>query len=270
MALATWAAYKSKLEEAPVFPAYIGQAAASATIGNFISTMRIRGFATPGASAVCNKDTAGALFLPRHWSGADVMRLLQARAASPSAFGSLILIDVLVRQGGLSGTVTTEQTTNLPTTALPRYTDGVGVMAAIDIHTTVGTTGTTISARYTNTVPTGSRNTPSVAFGATNFREQDKFIVLPLQSGDLGIQSVEGVTVLATTGTAGAFGITLFKPLAILPYVHPGSNQNEPGSVLNWLNGLPPAALHQDACLAILSTATSISTYQLDLRMGKE
>ena len=36
----------------------------------------------------------------------------------------------LVQSGGMSGTVTTEQTTGLPTVALSRYTNGDGIMAA--------------------------------------------------------------------------------------------------------------------------------------------
>lgn len=119
--------------------------------------------------------------------------------------------------GGLSATVTTPQgAPNLPTAALTRYTSGVGVWAAITIYTQIGTTATTVSVSYTNQNGDPGRISPLVLFGATGFRETNRLIVLPFQDGDTGVRSVETVTVTATTGTAGLFGITLFRPLYVI------------------------------------------------------
>jgi hypothetical protein len=115
--------------------------------------------------------------------------------------------------GGLNGTVTTEQTTNLPTAALTRHTGGDGVFIGISINSAVGTTATTISVRYTNQAGTPNRVSTITSFGGTGFRDAGRLILIPLEAGDTGVRSVEGVTLTATTGTAGNFGVCLFKPL---------------------------------------------------------
>ena len=135
-----------------------------------------------------------------------------------SSFGAsgIILVDLLNVSGGLSGTVTTAQTTNLPTAALTRHTTGEGVMAGIVIYQVLGTTATTITISYTNSSGVGSRTSTATSFGATGFREVGLLIPIPLQAGDTGVQSIESVTVTATTGTVGNFGVCLFKPLAMI------------------------------------------------------
>jgi len=47
---------------------------------------------------------------------------------------------------------------------------------------------------------------------------------MSLADGDTGVRSVEGVTVAATTGTAGNFGVTLFKPIFMMPMHGIGQN----------------------------------------------
>jgi hypothetical protein len=126
---------------------------------------------------------------------------------------SLVAIDLLNVSGGLNGTVTTEQTTNLPTAALTRYTGGDGVFIGIVIYAAVGTTATTISVRYTNQAGTPNRVSTVTGFGGTGFRDFGRLIQIPLKADDTGVRSVEGVTLTATTGTAGNFGVCLFKPL---------------------------------------------------------
>lgn len=167
---------------------------------------------------------------------------------------SLILCDRLSHQGGLSGIVTTAQTTNLPTAALTRYTTGDGVWLGVEIYTAVGATGTTITASYTNQAGTAGRTTRAVVFGGTGFNNLSRMILLPLADGDTGVQSVQSVTVLATTGTAGAFGVTLFKPLLVLP-VGAGAETFK-RHVLN--NGfMPLVEVLDDACLFWVTVVSS-------------
>ena len=116
----------------------------------------------------------------------------------------------------MSGIVTTAQTTNLPTAALTRYTNGVGVQIGLTIYAAIGATGTTVTATYTNESGGSGRVTPLTNLGGASFNTARRFITLPLQSGDTGVQSVQNVTVTATTGTAGNFGVTLYKPLVML------------------------------------------------------
>lgn len=164
-----------------------------------------------------------------------------------------LLYDRLSHQGGLDGTVTTEQTTNLPTAALTRYTDGVGVMAALEIYTQIGSTATTATINYTNQAGTAARTSKAIVFGGTNRRNVTCFLMFPLQDADTGVRSVEGVTLAASTLTAGAFGVTLFKPLIFLPFATAASAS----SCVPHLNmmiggGFSMPALQGTPCLAVL------------------
>jgi hypothetical protein len=160
---------------------------------------------------------------------------------------AMVLCDILSVQGGLSGTVTTEQTTNLPTAALTRHTSGAGVMIGLHIHTAVGSTGTTASVRYTDAANGASRTTKDVVFGSSTANVAGQVIICPLQDGDKAPVSVEGVTLAATTGTAGAFGVVLFKPLAFLNEVGGTNSQREPYK--NFLEAASSASPGTDACL---------------------
>jgi hypothetical protein len=169
--------------------------------------------AIPTTSVALDKTSDNAIGpIPNATSGK--LQIIGGRFNTGSQAGATaVAIDLLNVSGGLSGTVTTEQTTNLPTAALARHTGGDGVFIGIVIYTIVGTTATTISVRYTNQAGTSSRASPVTSFGGTGFREAGRLIQIPLQDGDTGVRSVQGVTVTATTGTAGNFGVCLFKPL---------------------------------------------------------
>ena len=80
---------------------------------------------------------------------------------------------------------------------------------------------------------------------------------MALADGDLGVRSVESVTVTATTGTAGNFGITLFKPLIALP-VPMSSYLLTYDSILGMCGNMPQVV--NNACLYALSYATTTAT----------
>lgn len=172
----------------------------------------------PTTAVACNKSTIGALNADINDSSGS-NRLLVAGATVANHFGeypSFLLIDRLSHQGGLTSNIASAQTTNLPTAALTRYTNGVGVMIAITIYSQIGTGQGTITATYTNQAGTGSRVTPAVLFPRTSVtgRSAPQVTLLPLQQGDTGVRSVQSVTLSANNGN-GTFGVTLFKPLAV-------------------------------------------------------
>jgi len=137
-------------------------------------------------------------------------------AAGGFSQGCYIVIDRLSHQGGLNATSITEQTTNLPTAALPRYTDGNGVMMALEIYTQVGATSANIVVNYTNQSGASS-TTPTIQIGATGYREAGRVLIPSLAPGDTGVKAVNSVQLTSTTGTAGNFGVVLFKPLFLIP-----------------------------------------------------
>ena len=186
-------------------------------------------------------------------NSAAVQRLAQVEAslggildATVLSSGVVIICDRLSHQGGLSGTVTTGQTTNLPTAPLTRYTDGVGVMAALEIYTAVGSTSTTVRASYTNELGISGKITSLTAFGGGGQQEVGRFLILSLANSDRGVRSIESVTLSASTGTAGNFGVTLFKPLFIMPIQLAGYRMLF-DSILGMCGNVPQ--VFNDACL---------------------
>lgn len=132
---------------------------------------------------------------------------------------TLIVADLLNISGGLSAIVTTEQTTNLPTAPLTRYTDGKGVFAGLIIWGTIGATVATVSINYTNQDGISeqiSRLSSFPSSTSTGDRNQGRIYLIPLAPGDTGVRSVKSVTLSPSTGTAGNFGVILFKPLAMM------------------------------------------------------
>jgi hypothetical protein len=214
--------------------------------------------ATPATSVAPTSATLGALGQLNPATGQ--LSIIGARFSALNP-GVYLICDRLSHSGGpsgLSAIVTGAQTTFLPTAPIPRGT-GVGVMMGLTIYTQIGATATTVSASYTNTVPTAGRITPLVAFGGTGFREANRMILLPRAEGDVGVNSVQSVTVTATTGTAGVFGVTLFRPLfAIL--VSDTSGVLSAGGLIsgNTAGGIP--AIPDNACLFALAVMAGTNT----------
>lgn len=267
MPIADYATYVNKVA-APYQRFQDTKNSLTTTAGRMSSMWTVAPFAgaTPTTASACSVATAGSL---GQVNSSGVQRIAQV-AASMGNSGYLLICDRLSHQGGLSGTVTTAQTTNLPTAALPRYTSGEGVWAALEIYTLIGTTGTTVTASYTNQSGTSGRTSYATVIGNTGFREVGRLLLLPLQEGDTGVRSVESVTVLATTGTAGAFGVTLFRPLLALPIPNLGSQQFLFDAVQNLSCLLP--VVENDACLfyAVVPNTTSTGIIQNAIRFVEE
>ena len=141
---------------------------------------------------------------------------------STATAGTFILYDRLFQIGGLSGTVTTAQTVqgSPASPALTRYSTNatcVGNMILVEINTALGGSSTTLTAKYTNQAGTGAQVSGSITFGgsaATN--HVTRCFLVPLASGDTGVQAVESVTLAASTGTAGDFSVAIIRPLGFV------------------------------------------------------
>lgn len=160
-----------------------------------------------------------------------------------------LIVDRLADISGLSGTNTSPQ--NTTSLAVNRYTGTAskGNQIFIEIYAAVGTTATTITCSYTNESGTPGRTTQTVVFGGTARREATRMILCPLQAGDTGVRSVESVTVAATTGTAGDFGVTIVRPL--VPFCFPGAGI---GCIIDCITQLPILPeVQTDACLTEIS-----------------
>lgn len=222
--------------------------------------------AAPTTGLAPVRTTVGAL---GQFNSSGVQRILGAAVAPITSQATLVICDRLSHQGGLSGTVAPgAQTTNLPTTALTRQTSGVGVMAALEIYTAVGATGTTVAMSYTNQAGTAGQTSIATVFGGTGFRELGRLILMPLAAGDTGVRAVASVTLAASTLTAGNFGVTLFRPLFVLSApINPDTS-----FVYDLLNsGALAPVVDADACLFVASFHSGNNqTYLHDLLLGED
>lgn len=156
--------------------------------------------------------------------------------------GTLVLYDRLAHISGLSGTVTTAQTVSA--SAITRYTNGSGNFIAYEIYTQIGATGTTITADYTDDSGNSGQTSQATTIGATNNREAQRLHLMSLAAGDIGVRAVNTVTVLATTGTAGNFGIIIGHVLGMLTIPVAAA-----ADIRSFMDGAMPEIL-TDACLA--------------------
>lgn len=205
------------------------------------------GGVAPTTAAIPDRTTQGAI--PFTAPGGVRDKHLIGASICPTVAGVYLLYDRLFHIGNLNATLTTAQTIqgSPASPALTRNTGGAGNIAFYEIYTIIGTTGVTLTMTYTNQAGTGSR-TSTINIGASNFREVSRMQRIPLAAGDNGIQSIQTVTLSATTGTAGAFGITIAQPLAWIPVGVAGS--------LGWrdyttgLPGIP--VINPNACLSLM------------------
>ena len=209
----------------------------------------------PSTAAVCTSALTGAVSFPNQtaptYSYLGWLSMMMGNAAQ-----GIEVHDRLAHMGGLSGTVTTAQgALSLVTTAPSadrlgdaNYSD---VQWFLEVYTALGATGVnaTVAVEY-NDGSTGSL--VAVALGATPRAGR----LYPLLSNSAGkwIRAVTGVTLSATTGTAGNFGITATRCRTTVP----GGLVNAP-FVMDWAQlGLPE--VYNDACLMLVMPCTTTST----------
>lgn len=236
----------------------VGAAAATATIAGRMHSLwtynKSNGAngSAPTTVAAPTSATTGAIPFTNAGGGRELHFMGWEGALSQQEV--LILYDRLLQIGGLSGT-TASPTAQTVGGTLTRNTGGEGNQIWVEIYGQIGTTATTLTASYTNTAGTSGRTTQAVAIGGTNNREVTRVIPLPLQSGDTGVQAVASVTLAATTGTAGDFGVVIARPIAF-------ANNENAGSqfIRDFIAGMPASGvIPADACLAlaVLSAGTS-------------
>ena len=252
--IADYSAYKQAFGESPVMMATLRSIAVNSPSPLFAPLPLVVPTNSVGLSS------ADSPLLPApEWPGSFSSQAWLAEAVvggfgtnSGTAVRSVIwLADFLVQSGGMSGTVTTEQTTGLPTVALSRYTNGDGIMAALIVYTSLGSTATTATLNYTNQSGTAGRTSQPIVVPAS--APARLILVFCLQDGDTGVRSVEGLTLAGSTGTAGNFGVLLFKPIAMLGGTNAEGVDRAPTREM-LLSGGAIAEILQEACLAVLYT----------------
>ena len=129
--------------------------------------------------------------------------------------GTLMLFDRLVSYGNVS--LTTATTVTVSAQSLPRYTSGVDVFCWLELTTAASSSGATaVALNYTNSGGTSGRTGSTVTIGTT--QGINTMYGLSVQAGDLGIQSIQSLTVSVANTTAVA-SLSLMRHIATLPIV---------------------------------------------------
>jgi len=232
---------------------------ANAVAGQFFSLWTATGVpgagSAPGAAAVPTKATTGAFGFTNQTAPTSSYIAWLATQASNNAT-NLEIHDRIAHMGGLSGTVTTAQGALSLVTTDPgadrlgdaNYSD---VQWWLEIYTALGATGVnaTVAVTYDDD---STGNLAAIALSATPRQGR----LYPLVSASPGrfIKAVNSVTLSATTGTAGNFGITATRPRTSVSM--PLANKTE---TFDWaMLGLPNVP--NDSCLMMLMCCTTTST----------
>jgi hypothetical protein len=262
MALADFDAFRAMINS-PGWTQHIARSLSAGTVTAFGSGWTRSSFPVPGSTpsataALSNADT-GAMTHPASSGRLCITSAYVGHGdtgANSEGWDTVtggLLIDRLVH-GGLVANITTTQDstsdpTKFPTAALTRYTSGEGVFMALEVYTAMGATDTVYTFSYTNQAGTSGQTT---TLGMSGNPAADQFWPIPLAAGDTGVRSVESVSLTPSTGTAGNFGITLFKPIAIIPSTVDMATANE---IVGWNTGI-----HSDAHLQLLPAFPNVGS----------
>ena len=231
----------------------------NAAAGQFFSLWTATGVpgagAIPTAAAVPTSATTGSFNFANQTAPATGY-LAWLAFQSANAITNLEIHDRLAARGGLTGNITTAQG-GLDLTTTDPGADRVGALDYSDvqwwleIYTALGATSVnaTVGVTY-NDGTTG--NLTAFALGVTP-RQGRLYPLVSAVSGKF-IRGVTGVTLSATTGTAGNFGITATRPRTSV-----STNVANKTETFDWAQlGLPN--IPNDSCLFMLLNCTTTST----------
>lgn len=233
---------------------------ASQVAGGFASLWRATGVpgqgAIPTSAAICTKTLVGAIGFTNQVSPVTSYYAWQT-VVTGNATTAVEIHDRLVHMGGLSGTVTTAQTVgaDLATLAVPaaRLGDSTGYSDAqwwLEWYTATGPTAVTATVGVTYNDGTTGNVTVSLAASVAAGR------MLPIAPAVAGkfIKGVNSVTLSATTGTAGSFGVTATRPRTTVNTGVANKTEN-----FDWAQlGLPE--IPNDSCLFLIVVCSTTST----------
>jgi hypothetical protein len=219
----------STAESAPIdgFVRNVFKVGATSEAGGILHTLAL-GAGTPGAWAPGTPGMAGratdgttssdlgCIPLTTPASGNNYLVSYTASGTTAHAFA---LLDVLWVQSGITVTTTTAQTVNSvtwPARDDDGATAGKGVQVGILVSAATGNAGaiTNTTLTYTASDGTGSRTGTMASFPATG--TLGTIVPFALQGSDIGVQSVQSVT-LGTTYTSGTIHLIAYRILAMTP-----------------------------------------------------
>jgi hypothetical protein len=182
--------------------------------------------------------------------------------------GSLFILDRLWQNSGFTITTTTEQT--LASVAWPSRdktgtTNGADIFVSIEVSAATGNAGaiTNTTLNYTNSAGTTGRTGTMASFPATAV--VGTFVPFELQAGDVGIRSIQGLT-LGTSYVSGTIHLVAYRMIAIIPMIGPARTSFREDAV-----GLALPRLYDNTCLFLvyLPVGTAAPTTHGQLRIAQ-
>lgn len=166
--------------------------------------------------------------------------------------GTIHLYDLMWACSGFVGNSTSAQTVTSFSGMPTRNSNGIGCEIWIGCSSAIGATAHNVTVQYTNQSGTSGRNTVSTA-GITSM-PANRMYQVPLQSGDTGPQSIQGITLSASSGTAGNLWVLVMNRAAsISAPVTNVANVSDFAAL-----GLP--LISDDSCLTFVHQATTTSS----------
>lgn len=240
---------------------------ANAVAGTYHSLWRATGQpgqgAIPAAAAVCDNALVGAMGFTQQAAPATSYGGWANAVCSNSAV-TVEIHDRLMHMGGLNGTLTTAQAVNLDLNAnlgnanlAARVGDAnfSDVQWWLEWYTDTGATAVTATIAVTyNDGTTGNLTAQSLVATTRAGRLYPLNSLIPAAASGKFIRAINTVTLSATTGTAGSFGVTASRPRMTLPL--PLANKAE---VFDWAQlGFPEIA--NSSCLALIELCSTTTT----------
>lgn len=200
--------------------------------------------------AVCDKNTPGAL--PINNPSAPNRLFLFSWLLGGIMGASVFMYDRLWHAGGINLNITNTQTFT-GVTAPSRHGDGVGNLLLLEITTTAGATGQTLSISYTNENNVAGQTCAIAVPGSIG---AGRFVFGYPQAGDLGIKSVQSCVLPGGMG-GGVANLVLANAKQFFPIGYANSQLLEREFLLH-VAALPEIA--PDSCLAFLVLAAAIAS----------
>lgn len=239
----------------------------STAVGQEASLWRGTGFpaqgAIPAEAAICDSSTTGALPLAARTGTQD--RIISGLSLQGAAVGHTYLIeDRLGHMGGLSGTLTTAQTVGLDLVAnlsMANLSERIGAADFSEVewylewYTATGATASTPTAQVTfHDGTTGSVNIWILGGTAlpASVAASRRYKLVP--TNGKFIRSVETVTLSASTGTTGNFGVTAVRRLCEVEALVANALQ-----VRDW-STLTAPQIFDDACVTFSQLCITTTT----------
>ena len=241
---------------------------ANAAVGQYHSLWRATGQpgqgAIPTAAANCNQSTTGGMKFSQQTAPAKSY-LAHLEAVSSNSASTMEVHDRLMHRGGLNGTLTTAQAAGIDFNGVTadNMAERIGDANYSDIqwwlewYTDSGATVVTATVAVTyNDGTTGNLTGVSLAATRRASFMQSLNGLIPAAAAGKFIRSVNTVTLSASTGTAGNFGVTatrlrgtLFMPIANAKFS------------ADWAN-LPINTIPNSACpfIAVMPGTTNTGT----------